>query len=140
MVTYGTPYKRVFGKSDYFTVVMGGNTYALIQYLEAWWQYEIRQVDVLGDEIPEQGTGSFRGGLLARRLFSTDANLLTLQALSSGMVPETTITNALVDRDTPTTKTWTFKARLNHLRHISRIGDFVVDEASGPLTALPTEA
>lgn len=141
-MNYGDVYKRVFGKEEYFTLTMGGNTYALGEYVEAWWQYEIPQIDVLGSEIPAQGTRSFRGGILIRRTFTTDTNLLAFQALSSGDVPETTITNALenLERASPITKTWTIKSRLNHHRHITRKGGFVVQEISGPLTALPTEA
>ncbi len=138
MVTYGSTTTRVFARKDLCTVTIGGNTYALANYVEAWWEYEIKEDDVFGSEVPIQGTGHFRGHVTIRRIYSTDADLLTIQAPSAGMVPETTITEANTDTGTPTTKTWTVKARLNRIRHVTQVGQFKMAEIDGPMTAVPT--
>lgn len=140
MVTYGTATTRVFARKDLAAVTMAGDTYALANHVEAWWEYLVREEDVLGIENPLHGTGHFRGHVHIRRIYSTDKDLLSLQAPSAGMVPETTITYALKDTGTPTTKTWTLKARLGRIRHVVNMGDFVVAEISGPLTQVPTVA
>ncbi|MFQ6052819.1 MAG: hypothetical protein ACE5OO_01135 [Candidatus Bathyarchaeia archaeon] len=123
------------------TLTIGGDTYALATYIEAWWQYQIVENDALDSENPIQSTGNFRGHVTIRRIYSTDKDLLSIQAPSGGMVPETTITVALKDtQTTPVTKTWTLKARLNRIRHMTNIGAVVIAEIDGPLTQVPTVA
>lgn len=140
MVTYGSETTRVFARKDLAILTIGGNTFALANYIETRWGYEIAEADVLGDDEPIQGTGHFRGHIVIRRFYSTDISLLSIQAPSGGMVPETTITYALKDTGSPTTKTWTIKARLSNIRHIVQVGQFVMAEVEGPMTTVPTVA
>ena len=141
MSTYGSETTRVFARKDLAVVKIGGDTYALANYVECYWEYGISEDDVLGTDKPVQGTGHFRGRIIIRRIYSTDKDLLTLQAPVNGMVPETTIQYLLKDtQGTPVTKTWTIKARLNRIRHLIQVGQFVIAEATGILTDIPTAA
>jgi len=139
MVDYGDEDNRVYANKDLGVITIGGDVYALVNYVEVWWQFAIDEMDVLGSDVPLQGARGMRGQVLIRRVYSTDKDLLSIQAKSGGIVPESTITGAYTDtQGSPTTKTWTIKARLGRIRHQFTGPGFIIAEISGPLTAVPS--
>ena len=141
--TYGDDSKRVYARKDLTTVKIGGDTYALANYVEYWAEYALEQREQLGADKPLQASGLFSGFIRIRRVYSTDKDLLTLITPSNGITPESTIEFAYKDtQGTPVTKTWTIKARLNRIEHRWDLAGerFVMATVSGYMTEAPTIA
>jgi hypothetical protein len=132
--TTKTVYLSKAGISD------GTNSYVAGKNLRMGWRYEIIQEDRIGNHDPIHGVGAFRGEVEFEFLASTDTDLHDWATPSSGVVAEKTLTLTEVDTATPSTRTWTVKARCNDYEETWRELGFIRGRIRGVLTDEPTEA
>ena len=142
MSDIGAPEKTVFARNVniYKQITPEEIKYAEAENIRMEWGYSLYEEEVLGSAIPVQGTGVFSGTINIESLYTTDEEFSSfITPDSDGQIPEKTLYIKEKDsQGTPTTKTWTVKARFNRVEHVARKGGFVRCNVSGVLTQPPT--